>query len=171
MKTGKAEYKKIEDVKKDIESLRASGSMPFVSKPVEIDGELYLDGGIADGIPIQKMVSMGVDKIIAVLTRPEEYRKKKMSLTLAKVMYKDYPKLIETMKNRHKVYNKSIEEVNFLNDEVEIIKEPKKIEKITVREKTLGFPNGEWTARNMDKAFAIKINELIDEINNLKENN
>lgn len=57
-----------------------------------------------------------------------------------------------------------------LNDEVEIIEEPKKIEKITVREKTLGFPNGEWTARNMDKAFAIKINELIDEINNLKEN-
>ena len=56
-----------------------------------------------------------------------------------------------------------------LNDTVEIIEEPKKIEKITVREKTLGFPNGEWTARNMDKAFAIKINELIDEINNLKE--
>ena len=52
----------------------------------------------------------------------------------------------------------------------EILEEPNKIEKITVREKTLGFPNGEWTARNMDKAFAIKINELIDEINNLKEN-
>lgn len=62
---------------------------------------------------------------------------------------------------------------NYINDiftdEIEIIEEPKKIEKITVREKTLGFPNGEWTSRNMDKAFAIKINELIDEINNLKE--
>ena len=55
-----------------------------------------------------------------------------------------------------------------LDNEVEIIEEPKKIEKITVREKTLGFPNGEWTARNMDKAFAIKINELIDEVNKLK---
>lgn len=50
-----------------------------------------------------------------------------------------------------------------------LIEEPKKIEKITVREKTLGFPNGEWTARNMDKAFAIKINELINEVNKLKE--
>lgn len=59
---------------------------------------------------------------------------------------------------------------NMLFEDVEIIEEPKKIEKITVREKTLGFPNGEWTARNMDKAFAIKINELIDEVNNLKEN-
>ena len=67
--------------------------------------------------------------------------------------------------------NRNNEEIiEFLNDEVEIIEEPKKIEKITVREKTLGFPNGEWTARNMDKAFAIKINELIDEIKNLKEN-
>ena len=58
--------------------------------------------------------------------------------------------------------------IEFLNDEIEIIKENKKIEKITIREKTLGFPKGEWTARNMDKAFAIKINELIDEINELK---
>lgn len=57
--------------------------------------------------------------------------------------------------------------VDFLEDEVEIV-DDKKIEKITVREKTLGFPNGEWTARNMDKALAIKINELIDEISKLK---
>lgn len=57
----------------------------------------------------------------------------------------------------------------FMYTKVEIIEEDKMIEKITVREKTLGFPNGEWTARNMDKAFAIKINELIDEINNLKK--
>lgn len=59
--------------------------------------------------------------------------------------------------------------VNFLNDKVRIIEDPKKIEKITIRDKTLGFPNGEWTARNIDKAFAIKINELIDEINKLKD--
>lgn len=66
--------------------------------------------------------------------------------------------------------NRNSEEIiEFLNDYVEIIEEPKKIEKITVREKNLGFPNGEWTARNMDKAVAIKINEIIDEINKLKE--
>ena len=51
----------------------------------------------------------------------------------------------------------------------EVIEEDKKIEKITIREKTIGFPNGEWTARNMDKAFAYKINALIDELNKLKE--
>ena len=70
--------------------------------------------------------------------------------------------------NEYFIYDRLYEEDLKLNDEVEIIEESKKIEKITVREKTLGFQNGEWTARNMDKAFAIKINELIDKINNLK---
>ena len=115
MKTGQAEYIKIDDLKKDIEYLRASGSMPFVSKPVEINGNQYLDGGIADAIPIKKMLSMGMDKIIVVLTRPAEYRKKKMNMTLANIVYKNYPKLINTMKNRYKVYNNSVEEVNYLN--------------------------------------------------------
>lgn len=81
----------------------------------------------------------------------------------------------EKCKDYYEYYGESLFAYKFttcndvLNDEVEIIEEPKKIEKITVREKTLGFPNGEWTARNMDKAFAIKINELIDEIKILKE--
>lgn len=50
-----------------------------------------------------------------------------------------------------------------LNDEVEILDEEEfeDIEEITIRDKTIGFPNGEWTARNMDKAFSIKINQLI----------
>jgi hypothetical protein len=56
----------------------------------------------------------------------------------------------------------------FINRKVEVIGEDKDIEKITIRDKTLGFPSGEWTARNMDKAFAHKINMLIDEINKIK---
>ena len=71
--------------------------------------------------------------------------------------------------NGFSLYREFATNGNCLDKEVEIIEESKKIEKITVREKTLCFPNGEWTARNMDKAFAIKINELIGEINNLKE--
>ena len=53
---------------------------------------------------------------------------------------------------------------DILNDEVEILEEEKKTpEKITINDNgTLGFPNGQWTARNMDKAFAVKINQLID---------
>jgi predicted patatin/cPLA2 family phospholipase len=115
--TGKAEYIKIDDLKKKIEYLRASGSMPFVSKPVKIDGNEYLDGGIADAIPIKKMMQMGLDKIIVVLTRPKEYRKKKQDMTLAKILYKKYPKLVKTMEKRYKIYNDSIDEIEFLKEE------------------------------------------------------
>ena len=118
--SGEAEYIKIEDCKRDVQALRASGSMPFVSRPVEYNGQFYLDGGIADSIPIDKIMSMGLDKVIVVLTRPQGYRKKRTSIAPAKVMYKNYPKLIETMKNRYKVYNKSLDEINFLESEKDI---------------------------------------------------
>ncbi len=72
MTTGKAEYIKIDDLKKEdqIEYLRASGSMPFLSKPVIVHGKSYLDGGISDSIPIEKLMDMGCNKNIVVLTRP-----------------------------------------------------------------------------------------------------
>ena len=38
------------------------------------------DGGVADSIPIDKILTMGFDKIIVVLTRPIEYRKTKSNL-------------------------------------------------------------------------------------------
>jgi len=134
--TGEAEYIKIDDCKKDIQALRASGSMPFVSQPVEYNGEYYLDGGIADSIPIKKIMSMGLDKVIVVLTRPNGYRKKRASITPAKVMYKKYPKMIETMKNRYKVYNKSLDEIKFLESEGDIfVVRPSELIKIKKMEK------------------------------------
>ena len=134
--SGEAEYIKIEDCKRDVQALRASGSMPFVSRPVEYNGQFYLDGGIADSIPIDKIMSMGLDKVIVVLTRPQGYRKKRTSIAPAKVMYKKYPKLIETMKNRYKVYNKSLDEINFLELEKDIfVVRPSELIKIKKMEK------------------------------------
>ena len=52
--------------------------MPFVSKPVVVNNKKYLDGGIADSIPIDKITSMGFDKVIVVLTRPIDYKKEKI---------------------------------------------------------------------------------------------
>lgn len=160
MKTGQAEYIKIDDLKKDIEYLRASGSMPFVSKPVEINGNQYLDGGIADAIPIKKMLSMGMDKIIVVLTRPAEYRKKKMNMTLANIVYKNYPKLINTMKNRYKVYNNSVEEVNYLNEEKEVFlirpSEYIKIKRVEKDEKVL------------TQMYNLGVNDTKNKLNGLK---
>lgn len=105
VETGKAEYIKIDDLKeeKQLEYIRASGSMPYVSKIVEIDGKKYLDGGISDSIPIEKIINMGYDKIIVILTRPQSYRKKKGKLNISKIYYRGYPNLIKTINNRYKL--------------------------------------------------------------------
>ena len=76
--TGSPEYIEIKDLHESMEYLRASGSIPFVSKMVEIDGKKYLDGGISDSIPVEKMMDMGYDKIIVVLTRPKTYTKRRL---------------------------------------------------------------------------------------------
>ncbi len=92
------------------EWIRASASMPLVSRIVEIDGTKLLDGGIADSVPVQYFESIGYDRNIVVLTRPEGYRKKKDSLLpLMKLKYRDYPKLVETMANRHVEYNDTLD--------------------------------------------------------------
>lgn len=116
METGQAEYIKIDDLSNadQIEYLRASGSMPFVSKPVCVNGKKYLDGGIADSIPIDKMLSFGYDRVVVVLTRPEHYRKKKTNALMPKLYYRKYPALAEAINNRYVVYNRQLEKVNEL---------------------------------------------------------
>ena len=66
-------------------------------------------------------------------------------------------------KNEMRWFTNEINSLGVLNDEVEILDEEEfeDIEEITIRDKIIGFSNGEWTARNMDKAFSIKINQLI----------
>ena len=77
VETGSAEYIKITNAREGLEALRASGSMPFVSKCVDVAGSKYLDGAISDPIPLQKALDDGYEKIVVVLTRPEGYRKHK----------------------------------------------------------------------------------------------
>lgn len=162
MYTGKAEYKKINELKgENVEYLRASGSMPFVSKPVEVNGQKYLDGGIADSIPIDKMVKMGYDKIIVVLTRPVGYRKRRANTSLAKVVYKDYPKLIDAMAKRYRVYNKSVDEVELLSKtrDVFLIRPSKhiKIKRIEKNEKVL------------KEMYELGVNDTKEKLTELKE--
>ena len=109
--TGKAEYIEIKDADKDIEYLRAGSSMPGVSKIVEIGNQKYLDGGIADSIPIRKAIELGYDKIIVVETRPLEYRKKNKTINTLNFLYRKYPKFLETLQNRNFKYNEAKEEV------------------------------------------------------------
>ena len=111
VETGKPEYIKIDNLKKQMEVFRATSSMPLVSKIVEVDGKKYLDGGCADSIPVRKCMEMGYDKTIVVLTRPIEYRKKKENGKLNALWYRKYPEFVKTLNNRPEDYNSTVEEI------------------------------------------------------------
>ena len=118
--TGKAEYINIKDFRKELDVLRAGASMPGVSKIVEINKKKYLDGGIADSIPVKEALKMGYDKVIVVLTRPIEYRKKDSNLKSLQWIYRKYPHFKETISNRNSNYNKTVEEILKLEKEGKI---------------------------------------------------
>lgn len=116
--TGLPEYYRIDEVDKKWMLLRASSSLPILFQPVEINGNLYLDGGISDSIPFEYALNNGCDKVIVVLTRERDFVKKKESIIpLIKIAYKKYPKLIEAMENRHIMYNNELEKLRKLEKE------------------------------------------------------
>ena len=108
VETGEPEYIKVDSVFEQMDVLRASGSMPFVSKPVEIGGKKYLDGAITDSIPFEKFMEMGYDRLVVVLTKPAGYVKKPMSPLLTRMYYAHaYPNFAKKVRDRHEMYNTS----------------------------------------------------------------
>lgn len=107
--TGSPEYLKIEDMENEIDKIWASSTLPLLSRMVEIDGKKYLDGGVTDSIPVNRAIKDGNRKLVIVLTRDIEYRKKKNELLpIIKIKYGKYPKLVQAIENRHRMYNKTL---------------------------------------------------------------
>ena len=127
VENGQAEYVLIEDVFEQMEYLRATSALPFASKIIEINGKKYLDGGISDSIPIDYCQSLGYDKIILVLTRPENsYKEDKLNF-LYKLVYRKYPNLVERLINMGKDYEVVLKKIKNLETEskVFVIRPPK----------------------------------------------
>lgn len=119
--TGQAEYHPITDVFAQMEVLRASSALPLVSKTILIDGQPYLDGGIADPIPFDFMQSLGMDKIIVVLTRPLDYRKKTSSSLVYKGVYRKYPAFVDAWGQRSDRYNAVLDNLQMLEDQGQVM--------------------------------------------------
>ena len=107
IESGEPVYFKMKDGEAaELEWMRASASMPLVSKPVCIDGHKYLDGGISDSIPLKYFEKIGYDKNVVILTQPRNYRKKKSRIQfLMKLLLAKYPELYKAMKQRPEAYN------------------------------------------------------------------
>lgn len=109
--TGEAEYLRITDMRAQIDSLRASASLPYLSRPVEIGGNKYLDGGCTDSIPIDAFRSMGYARNVLVLTRPADHVRKPEYPLLSRIVYRKYPKLAKSLRDHHVRYNETLKKI------------------------------------------------------------
>ncbi len=161
--TGKAVYHKCYDgLGNDLEWLRASASMPMVSRVVEVDGLSLLDGGIADSVPIEWFKSIGYEKNIVVLTRHKGYRKKKSAaLALIKMSLKKYPKIYEAMAKRHEVYN----------DTLDKIEEMKKEKSVYVLQPSVDFHINrvEKNPEKLEELYQLGRRDALDKLDEIRE--
>ena len=116
--TGKAEYlEEKSDSKRVMDIVRASSSLPYVTKITYVDGVPMLDGGIADSIPVEYARSQGYERMVVILTRNKGYRKNEKQLPVPKFIYRRYPELRKTLASRNAQYNRTMEMIERLEEE------------------------------------------------------
>ena len=145
--TGKPVYKKLETCdQKELTWMRASASMPLVSRVVKIDGYKLLDGGMTDSIPLKYFESIGYNRNVVILTQPRDFKKKPASLMwLMKIMLHQYPLLVEAMRQRPDVYNEQTSDVFAKADRGEVF--------VICPEKPLGISRTENNTAELQRVY------------------
>lgn len=107
--TGQAVYRRCDRADGvDRDWFRASASMPVVSRPVEIEGRAYLDGGVADSVPVRYFENIGYRRNVLILTQPKGFVKQSSrALPLMKPLLHDHPRIAQALAVRHEVYNET----------------------------------------------------------------
>ncbi|MBR2134494.1 MAG: patatin family protein [Eubacterium sp.] len=104
--TGKPEYFYPKSFRNSCPEIRASCALPLATRPVEIGGELYFDGGLVDSIPIERAYDDGVEKAVVILTQDRDFRKHPVGhYNAVKKILRQYPLIAERIHDRHDVYN------------------------------------------------------------------
>jgi len=110
-RTGACAYLPATDMRTQIDVIRASSSLPLLSRMVWMDGDPYLDGGIGDSIPLEHALAEGCAPNLVVLTQHRGYRKssERALLPLLRRKYAAYPQVEARMRARHTRYNAQLE--------------------------------------------------------------
>lgn len=109
------------DRQRALDIVRASSSLPYVSKIVDVDGIPMLDGGIVDSIPLQHAIDMGHPTNVLVLTRNRGYRDIGKDMKIPRFIYRKYPRLRVVLSRRLAAYNAQLEYVERMEDEGRVI--------------------------------------------------
>ncbi len=120
LETGKAEYFHLTDPRRQMDLLRASASMPYVSHIVEYEGKKLLDGGCCDSIPVRAAFQLGFGRSVVVLTRHDGYVKKAGHLHPEDIVYRQYPAFARALRNRYRMYNRTLQKIRALEQEGKI---------------------------------------------------
>lgn len=120
--TGQAMYlSEKHDRQRALDIVRASSSLPYVSKIVEVDGIPMLDGGIVDSIPVQRAIDMGHPFNVVVCTRNKGYRETGRDYKIPRFIYRNYPRLRVALSRRIAAYNKQLEMIDRMEATGQII--------------------------------------------------
>lgn len=120
--TGQAMYlSEKHDRQRALDIVRASSSLPYVSKIVEVDGIPMLDGGIVDSIPVQRAIDTGHPFNVVVCTRNKGYRETGRDYKIPRFIYRNYPRLRVALSRRIAAYNKQLEMIDRMEAAGQII--------------------------------------------------
>lgn len=168
-KTGRAEYIYPKTLRpRGCPEIRASCSMPIVTKGVEIGGELYYDGGLVDSIPLARALDDGCQRVVTVLTQHRGYQKQPVKSFMVKAI-KKYPMIRADVENRHNMYNEQLKYVDEMKNAglTYVIQPPEPLNCSTLEKNTaklehiyqLGYNEG---LKNIEgvKSFLAKQEEL-----------
>lgn len=109
--TGEAEYKNAMDMDEDYTMIRATCALPMFFPAIELNGQKYYDGGIADPIPVKKALEDGCDKVLIVLTQPRGFVKRygKYDKMGARMLGRKYPEMKKMIQSRPDRYNEAVQ--------------------------------------------------------------
>lgn len=160
--TGEAQYLPVNGNDKNLEILKATCALPILFPPIDINGTLYMDGGISDSIPFMHAIENGCDKNIVILTRPRDYRKAKTSaIKLFKLKYKNNPDFYKAIEHRYLNYNNSLEKLAQLEKEGKVY--------VIAPRKSLGKKRTESGRESLIEMYNEGVKVAQKEMENLKE--
>ncbi len=109
------------DRQRALDIVRASSSLPYVSKIVDVDGEPMLDGGIVDSIPVERAIAKGFPRNVLVLTRNKGYRSTGHDHKTPHFVYRNYPRLRVALSHRIEAYNAQLDMIDRMEAEGRVL--------------------------------------------------